>query len=73
MSAEQQVAVPLPSRDRLTQYWRSTKTAAKTIVVLLALIGAAHVTEPLRADAAVTTVEAPTKVVVAPTKGAPGK
>jgi hypothetical protein len=47
------VAVPLPSQDRLAQYWQSTKTAAKTIVVLLAIIGGAHVTEPLRADAAV--------------------
>lgn len=53
------MAVPLPSPARLAHYWQTTKTAAKTCVLLLAVVGAAHVTEPLRAD---------TPAVVAPVK-----
>lgn len=49
MSADT-VAVPLPSPARLAHYWQTAKTAAKTCVVLLAVVGGAHVTEPLRAD-----------------------
>jgi hypothetical protein len=47
------ISLPLPSTAKLAQHWQTAKTAAKTLVLLLAIIGAAHVTEPLRADAAV--------------------
>lgn len=49
----------------IAQWVRSAKTAAKTCVVILAVIGAAHVTEPLRADAAVVVpADVKAKVVV---------
>jgi hypothetical protein len=44
------VAVPTPD---IAQWLASAKTAVKTCVVILAVIGAADLTEPLRADAAV--------------------
>jgi len=47
--SEQTLALPAPD---LRAWLRSAKTAAKTCVVILAVIGAAHVTEPLRAEAA---------------------
>lgn len=64
MSA-QTVALPAPD---LRQWLASARTAAKTCVVILAVIGAAHVTEPLRAEAAVS-VPAGKGKAVAPGKG----
>lgn len=70
MSADTAPAsVALPSPAKLVQYWRTTKTVAKTLICLLAIIGAGHVTEPMRADAATATVVQP----AAPAKAAPGK
>ena len=48
------VAVPAPN---LAQWLASARTAVKTCVVILAVIGAADLTEPLRADAATSVVE----------------
>lgn len=44
-------AVEVPTVP-VQQWWATTKTAAKTCVVILAVIGATHITEPMRAEAA---------------------
>lgn len=61
-------AVEIPTA-RIGQWWNNTVVAAKTIVVILAIIGAAHVTAPMRAEAAPAAVVQP----AAPAKAPQGK
>ncbi len=68
MTATTAATVTVPV-DRIRQAWATTVTVAKTIIVLLAIVGAVQLTAPLRADAAPT----PATVVVKPGTATQGK